>query len=218
MRPPPTLRSIVACWIAAALSAVASGQIAAPHHPSVNRATWAFPVERASQQPVRVNPDARIMAGFDGRVRDYVSLRKKLGATLPALPNDATPEQIETHRRELARLIGRARASAQPGDIFTKETRALFRRQLVRVLGGPDGRHLRATIRDEGPAALPVKLTVNSRYPDHVPLSTVPPQVLQTLPKLPEELEYRFVGDALILLDVHANIVIDIIEKALPRV
>ena len=37
-------------------------------------------------------------------------------------------------------------------------------------------------------------LKVNGRYPDAVPLSTVPPQVLKGLPNLPEELQYRFVG------------------------
>ena len=40
---------------------------------------------------------------------------------------------------------------------------------------------------DENPVS--VKLAVNGRYPDGVPLSTVPPQVLQTLPKLTEDLD-----------------------------
>ena len=37
----------------------------------------------------------------------------------------------------------------------------------------------------------------------------MPPQVLQALPKLPEELEYRFIGDRLILFDIHAHIIVD---------
>ena len=45
-----------------------------------------------------------------------------------------------------------------------------------------------------------MKLAVNSRYPDEVPLSTMPPQVLAMLPKLPDDLEYRFIGTRLILL------------------
>ena len=65
------------------------------------------------------------------------------------------------------------------------------------------------------PGAL--KLTVNSRYPDSVPLTTVPPQLLQTMPKLTEDLEYRFIGDWLILLDVHAHVIADFIEDVLPR-
>jgi hypothetical protein len=59
-------------------------------------------------------------------------------------------------------------------------------------------------------------LAVNARYPDSVPLSTVPPQVLKGLPELSEELEYRFVGDSLILLDPHAHIIADYMERVFP--
>ncbi len=68
---------------------------------------------------------------------------------------------------------------------------------------------------DENPVGL--TLAVNGRYPDTVPLSSVPPQVLQTLPKLSEDLEYRFVGDRLILLDTHAHVIADFIDDALPK-
>jgi hypothetical protein len=44
----------------------------------------------------------------------------------------------------------------------------------------------------------------------------MPPEVLQALPTLPEELEYRFVSEHLILLDPHAHIVADFIVDALP--
>ena len=59
-----------------------------------------------------------------------------------------------------------------------------------------------------------MKLAVNGRYPDEVPLSTVPPQVLTSLPKMPEELEYRFIRDNLILLDPHAHIIVDFMDRA----
>ena len=70
---------------------------------------------------------------------------------------------------------------------------------------------------DENPVDLAsYKLKVNARYPDSVPVTTVPVDVLQTLPKLTEDLEYRFIGDALILFDVHAHIIADYIEHAIP--
>jgi hypothetical protein len=68
---------------------------------------------------------------------------------------------------------------------------------------------------DENPGTM--KLRVNTRYPDTVPLSTVPPQVLQGLPDLPEEMEYRFIGNGLILNDVHAHLIADFVEDALPH-
>jgi hypothetical protein len=58
---------------------------------------------------------------------------------------------------------------------------------------------------------------VNGRYPDGVPLTTMPPQVLAALPKLPPELEYRFIGERLVLLDGPAHLIVDFIQDALPR-
>ncbi len=91
---------------------------------------------------------------------------------------------------------------------------AFVKRLLARVFAGADGKQLRASIMDEN--VKPMALKVNQRYPDEIPLTTMPPEVLQTLPKLPEELEYRFVAEQLILLDPHAHIIADYIIDALP--
>jgi hypothetical protein len=163
----------------------------------------------------KVNPDARIAADFIARVNAYVELHRRLEDTLPKLSTDATPESINTHQRNLSRMIADARRGAKPGDIFTRETRALFRRYLSAVFGGPDGRQLKASINDENPG--PVKVGVNQPYPNEIPLATMPPQVLQWLPQIPDELQYRFIGDRLVLLDVHAHLVVDLIEDALPN-
>jgi hypothetical protein len=68
---------------------------------------------------------------------------------------------------------------------------------------------------DENPGRIQIR--INSRYPDEIPVSTMPPQILAALPKLPDELEYRFIGERLILLDIHAHLIVDFIEDALPR-
>ena len=62
------------------------------------------------------------------------------------------------------------------------------------------------------PARVP-PLKVNDIYPSTVPLITFPPSLLQSLPPLPEGLEYRFYGRHLILRDVKANIVVDILRN-----
>jgi hypothetical protein len=162
-----------------------------------------------------VNRDARVMAEFEERVKAYSTLHRELEATIPALPKQPTPEQINAHQIALAALIAKTRAKAAPGDIFTKETRALFRRYLARVFEGPQGRQLKASIMDENPGRL--SLHINARYPESIPVTTVPPQVLQALPKLPDDLEYRFIGDRLILHDVHAHTIVDLIDEAIPH-
>jgi hypothetical protein len=58
---------------------------------------------------------------------------------------------------------------------------------------------------------------VNDEYPKSIPLATVPPKLLAALPPLPHGLEYRFVGRRLILHDTLTNLVVDILENAIPR-
>jgi hypothetical protein len=168
---------------------------------------------QAADEPI--NPDAKALAGFLERVNQYVALHQKLEDSLPHLSKESSPQQIDTHQRALGQLIQEARKTAKPGDIFTPESQTAIKRLLARVLGGADGEALKASIMDENPG-LP-HLEVNGRYPDTVPLSTIPPQVLQGLPKLPEEMEFRFIGNALILMDVHAHIIVDFIPNAFPR-
>ena len=162
-----------------------------------------------------VNPDAKALAGFLDRVNEYVKMHQKLEASLPHLPKEATPEQIDKNQRALGELIRSSRSGARQGDLFTVESRAVIKKLLAKVFGGSDGAALKASIMDENPGVQ--KIAVNERYPDTVPLSTIPPQVLQGLPKLPEEMEFRFVGNTLVLMDVHAHSIADFIPDAFPH-
>jgi hypothetical protein len=40
--------------------------------------------------------------------------------------------------------------------------------------------------------------------------------VLKALPKLEEDLEYRFIGERLVLMDAHAHIIVDFTDDVLP--
>jgi hypothetical protein len=159
--------------------------------------------------------DAQALSTMNERLGDYIDLHTKLERSLPKLPKDATPQQIDRNQRAFEALIRKARATAKPGDIFTSEARPIIKRLLATVFGGPEGKELKASIMDENPTG--ITISVNGRYPDKVPLSSVPPEVLQTLPKLTEDMEYRFIGDRLILLDTHAHVVADFIDDALPK-
>ena len=164
------------------------------------------------------NEEAKALATMNDRLKEYLALHQKLEGTLPKLPTDATPEQIDRNQRAFEKLIRSARVTAKPGDIFTAEARPVIRRLLATVFGGPDGKQLKESIMDENVAdPIRLKLGVNSRYPDTVPLTSIPPDVLQTLPKLTEDLEYRFVGDWFILLDTHAHVIADYLPDVLPK-
>jgi hypothetical protein len=162
----------------------------------------------------RVNADAATIADFTKRVNDYAAFEKKLDATIKEPSPDSRPEAFLDHQRALAKLIQKARAGASPGDLCPKAMRAVIRRLLASVFHAPGGAQVKRSILDENPGNL--VLTVNSEYPDNAPFATVPPQILQGLPKLPSVLEYRFIGKRLLLIDSHARIVADIIERVFP--
>jgi hypothetical protein len=189
--------------------------------PPPSPATSASPASAPATERV-VGPltpaEAQALATMNDRLKEYVDLHVKLERSLPPLPNDATPQQIDKNQRAFQTLMQQSRTTAKPGDIFTAQAQPVITRLLATVFGGPDGKQLKSSIMDENPVdPVALKLTVNSRYPDTVPLTSIPPQVLQTLPKLTEDLEYRFVGDWLILLDTHAHVIADFIEDALPK-
>ena len=197
---------------------VAAGTSACRRDPEAPPATTESPTTSPPDQRV-VGPlspeDAKALATMTERLKEYIDLHVRLERMLPPLPKEATPEQIDQNQRALGKLVQEARANAKVGDIFTPEARPVIVRLLATIFGGPDCAQLKASIMDENP--VDVKLAVNGRYPDAVPISTIPPQVLQTLPQLTEDLEYRFIGNRLIILDSHAHIIADYIEDALPK-
>ena len=162
----------------------------------------------------RVNPTAATEAAFRRRIDEYVQLRKKAESTLPKLPERATPQQIDQTQRALGDLVATARAGARPGDLFTPDMQRVVRRLMAGVFRGEAGREARRQIHDEPHPVVP---EINKRYPDAVPLSTMPLRVLAQLPKLPEGLEYRFVDSHLILMDVRAHLILDYVLNAIPE-
>ena len=168
-------------------------------------------------QPVNPNagnPDAAAVAGFTERVNQYVTLHNKLKGTLPKLPQEATPQQIDQNERALGALIQANRKSAQRGDIFTPEITVVIKRVMAQVFNGPEGQKLRSAVMDENVKEWPLK--VNQRFPE-IPMTTMPSAVLKALPLMPEHVEYRFVASQLVLLDAQSNLVADFIPGVLPN-
>jgi len=159
------------------------------------------------------NPDAQQLVDFTNRVNDYIATRKSVDAAAPPLKQTDEPAQIHQAQQALAVRLQAARATAKQGDIFTPGIAAQFRKLLR-----PETRDTgtKEAIKDDNPGAIPFK--INGPYPDKEPLATVPPNVLAALPKLPEkqDIDYRFAGRHLILLDARANMIIDYVPNALP--
>jgi hypothetical protein len=167
----------------------------------------------AAYAQTRTNPDAALMADFQSRIEKYMELHKRIEKEAPPLKETKDPAQIHASQEVMAQKLREARKSAVPGEIFTPEIRQLFRRLMYPETKGQDGVETKQAMKDDAPKGVPMK--VNAKYPDEAPLPTVPPNLLAALPKLPEDLEYRFINRDLILRDVHANLIVDFIPNAI---
>jgi hypothetical protein len=95
--------------------------------------------------------------------------------------------------RSLAGRIRAARPGARQGDLFTAALSVEIKRSLRRAL---DADTLQV-IMDDNPGEIPSQ--VNDDYREGAPLSTMPPNILAALPRLPQGVEYRFVERHLVL-------------------
>jgi len=164
-----------------------------------------------------VNPDAGLVAEFKKKIEGYVKLRNEAEHASPNLEQTLKPGEIVTAEKSIGHRVRQARATAKRGDIFTPATQAMFRRMLRPPLTkGAGAADNKAIIKDDAPDPKDVPFKVNSDYPKDAPLSTVPPDVLLSLPQLPEDVQYRFVGKHLILYDAKANLIIDFMLNAIP--
>jgi hypothetical protein len=150
-----------------------------------------------------------IVADFSARVWDYSELRSELEKGLPPLTVTDDPAEIRRAVRALAKKIRVARAGAKQGDMFTPAISVEFRKVLILQMNA----HTWAAIMDDNPGEFSNQ--INGTYPDEKPLSTVPPNILSALPRLPDDIQYRFLGRHLILLDTRANLILDRIPYAI---
>jgi hypothetical protein len=93
--------------------------------------------------------------------------------------------------------------------MFTSAISVEFRKALSFEMDASTWR----AIMDDNPGELANE--INGTYPEGKPLSTVPPNILAVLPRLPDDIEYRFLGRHLILLDTRANVILDRIPFAI---
>lgn len=169
-------------------------------------------------------PASPLFADFERRVEEYVKLHKEMEKKVPPVKDRASPEQIVLHEKAMAAAIAKARAGAAPGSIITPQTKKQIARLLAAELKGARNKGARAVAKtgnpefptSTDPEVKDIKLVVNGPYPTNASVSTMPPTVLAKLPKLPQQLEYRFVGRDLILRDRVANIIVDFATGVAP--
>jgi hypothetical protein len=168
------------------------------------------PIPQADLQPnFRVEVWGSIAAEFSTRVQNYFDLRSRLQEGLPPLTVTEDVSEIRRVRRALARRIQAARRGAREGDMFSPAISREFKQVLALEMNAATW----AVIMDDNPGEFSNR--INGIYPDAKPYSTVPGKILALLPPLPDDIEYRFLGRHLILLDIRARVILDRIPYAI---
>lgn len=128
---------------------------------------------------------------------------------------DAGAEQsVRTRQNLLAdALRTRLRPNAKQGDLVTQATAAAITRDVQKAFNTPKRDLLLDELAEQnGTPANAGTPTVNQR----LDAPRVPPRLMESLPPLPKQLEYDFVGRTLVVRDVDADVVVDYVPNVLP--
>jgi hypothetical protein len=219
----PRLSRVAALLVVAGVAAEAT--LACAAHPRKD-ATPTPPLP--TPPPPQTGADARGLTEFANKVQAYVALHQKVEAALPRLPERTDPATVTAHQKALAEAIRKSGPRPGQGHVFVPDIQPFFKRLLASELKGPGSAETRKKVGEGNPEpaqGLPkdrdvkgedVSLVPYTTYPPNAPVSTVPPPVLLRMPQLPKELEYRFVGKSLVLIDTVANVIVDFIPQAVP--
>ena len=146
----------------------------------------------------------------------YTLMHRRLERQLPPLAMNANPATVSLAIDTMAAAIRAERRDAAPGDLFNPAVRATIRTRIGEALRAHDltAADVLAAERDAGIDTGAADLHVNGTFPWALS-SRMFSCVLAVLPPLPPELQYRMIGRDLVLIDVHASLIVDILPFAL---
>lgn len=175
----------------------------------------AVPVSAQQAQTPSTKTDPIVIKDFDDEVARYMALRRQLRKEIDSLKPGSTSVEIVNTSDALARAIQRARPQSRGTRFFNATTTVLLKQCISDTVRRENLAPVLATIDDEGGRQGAV--TVYLRFPASSQMATMPPSLLAVLPRIPRELEYRIIGTALVLRDVDAALILDVIPAAIPR-
>ena len=141
----------------------------------------------------------------------YMADHRAAADGLPA--GQTSPLTLQNVETTMAARLRERRPQARPGAILgpvAERIRAIVREEI----NGPQGPSMLAAIEESNIHG--VLARVNHRYPPGLPRVTMPSPMLAKLPPLPAELEYRFLGRSMLLVDARASLVVDVLQDVLP--
>jgi hypothetical protein len=160
--------------------------------------------------------EAPILESFTQRINAYMQVHNDVEGKLSLQSSLDEGEDVFAAVEAMQSGIRKARADARRGAILTADVGALIRMRLESRLAacGQKVEDVLAFINDERAPGAPHP-KINERFPWESG-SAMWPSFMGVLPPLPEELVYRFADRDLVLIDLHADLVVDILADALP--
>jgi hypothetical protein len=152
---------------------------------------------------------------FNQQVAAYMVIRRSVEERVGVPPVSSNASDIIAMQTALAHALRAARPHTQEGDFFSAEVSVEFRRRILHALerrGVSEG-GLLADFRRDSPETVCTP-SVNGTF-DWRFGAMMPTAVIDALPDLPWPLQYRFVCRDLVLLDVDAGLIVDILPNAL---
>lgn len=159
--------------------------------------------------------EAAAIEQFHGEIAKYMAFRRQLLDEVGGPVANSSALELNNASDALAAAIERARPNARPGSFFLPPVADVLKRRVSGAVRTANLAPVLAAIDDDGPVI--GKPAVYLRFPTHTQMATMPPSLLAVLPSLPKEIEYRIVGNFLVLRDVDAALILDYIPAALPR-
>lgn len=153
---------------------------------------------------------------FAERVTAYAELHRRLDAVFPPWEPSNDMHLIELKRAYLASAIRRERPHARQGEIFEPSAVAAFRGVIAGALAGIDVELWLQDLYEECEMPAGYRPQVYAGYPNWA-TQEMPSVLLTVLPDLPAGIVYRLIDHDLLLWDVDANLIIDVLPDALPR-
>jgi hypothetical protein len=180
----------------------------------VNATAQQLPAPASQPAAAESADEQAAVTAFQDAVAEYVKLRIRLRDEIPPLVTTPSAAEINEVSDALARAVQRARRSAKRGDFFTPAFTRVIQKRLRQSLSTAERARL-LNPSEEDPRPMWATPKVHARFPAGDVLATTPPSVLQHLPPLPAGLEFRFVGNTLILRDSDAALILDFLAPAI---
>ena len=153
---------------------------------------------------------------FQIAVSRYVSLHRTIERFVPPIKDVTDPLEAKRSMVAMSEAIRKARWSVTEGNVFMGQVAIGIQNTLTTATRNADPDCQRGLSDILHSPADTWSETVNDAFPWALS-RMLPSCVRDALPELPIELQYRVVGADLVLVDLHANLIVDILRGAFPQ-